>query len=176
MKDFAKHIRVARWLLWLAAMASFGCVIPTALVDEPAEVNSRPVFSSADPPFGPLPATAGQLTELKLGAQDPNPDPVTNKLYVRLFKLGTTGPTSRIYLGDATDLDYPPGADIVHQPLTPLTGSFFGPSGIDLCGAFGDGIELFVVVADRQFSIQPGQETSAPGGLTDENHWELSCK
>jgi hypothetical protein len=149
--------------------------MPTALVDEAQEENSRPVLSHADPPFGPLPLTSAQTIDLKLFAQDPNPDPVTNQLYARLFKLGTTGPTSRIYLQYPATLNYPPGTDIVHMPLTELTGSFFGETGLDLC-IFGDGTELFAVVADRQFSIAPGQENTAPGGLTNENHWELSCK
>jgi hypothetical protein len=169
-------MRMARWLLCSAAMASSGCLIPTALVEEAQEQNSRPVLAHADPAFGPLPATAGQALDLRLFAQDPNPDPVTQQLYARLFKLGTTGPTSRIYTGNFTELNYPQGTDIEHMPLTELTGSLTRTTGLDLCGIFGDGTELFAVVADRPFSNDSGQENTAPGGLTNENHWELSCK
>jgi hypothetical protein len=151
-------------------------VLWTACAEQPSvHENSRPVFAHADPAFGPMLAVTGQPEELKLFAQDPDPDPVTNQLYVRLFKLGAT-PTSRVYTGFETTLDYPPGTDVAQQPLTVLTGSFFGPSGLDLCAVFSDSVDLFAVVADRQFSNQPGQENTAPGGLTDENHWELSCK
>jgi hypothetical protein len=137
--------------------------------------NSRPVFSHSDPTFGPIISAAGQSLELTLAAQDRDPDPATEKLYVRLFKLGNDGPSSRLYVGDSTTLSYPADSDFQNQPLTPLAGSLFGPTGADLCAIFSDG-ELFVVVADRPFSDAPGEENLAPGGLTDENHWELSCK
>jgi hypothetical protein len=160
----------------LACCTVSACLWPTSLTDEVQAENNRPVFSSSDPVFGPLSVVAGQVVDLKLQAQDPNPDKETSSLYVRLFKLGTTGPASRIYTGRAAVLTYPSGTDIVNRPLTPLTGSLFPPSGIILCGNFVDGDNLFVVVADRPFSDEIGMENTAPGGLTSENHWRLECQ
>ncbi len=138
-------------------------------------VNDPPSFVDylIDPPFGPLSLGAGQSTVLKLAAVDPNPDPV-GLLYARLFLIGTTGLTSRDYTQDETTLTYPAGTDVNNSPLTQLTGSFF-PTGADLCALFPGAGDLFVVVADRDFSNDPGMENTAPGGSTSENHWDLHC-
>jgi hypothetical protein len=160
----------------LACATLSGCLWPTSLTDEVQAENNRPVFASSDPVFGPLTVVNTQVVDLKLQAQDPNPDKDTNNLYVRLFRLGTTGPTSRIYTFISSVLTYPPGTDIANHPLTPLSGSLFPPSGTILCSNFDDGDELFVVVADRPFSNELGMENTAPGGLTSENHWTLRCQ
>jgi hypothetical protein len=151
-----------------------GCGIPSLHDQALSPVGDHvPVFYSAVPAFGALPLTKGQLTSLTLKAIDPDPDPDTNSLYVRLFIVGNTGPTSRIFYGgyDAT-LMYPNAGDATAAPDTPLVGAFF-PLGTDLCTAFPPG-DLFVVVSDRTFKGDPGLQNTSDG-LTSENHWDLSC-
>lgn len=162
-----------------ASLTLSGCLWPTPLHDAPTTGNDNvpPSFvdSSIDPPFGPLSVATVPSTILKLAAVDPNPDPLGNELHARLFLLGSAGPTSRVYAQQEATLNYPPGTDTSSHPLTPLTGSFF-PDGGDLCALFPSAGDLFVVLADREFSPDPGKQNTAPGGLTSENHWELDCK
>src|SRR5437764_4576636 len=143
MLGFSKRIRVARGLLkalstMCACAAMSGCLWPDSLTDAVTTGdNVRPVFSAADPPFGEILSSPGQVLELKVTAEDPNPD-VGDVLHVREFKLAV-GDTTRVYTGFEITL--------THQSNT--TDAYSGSFQLsDLCGNFHDGAEVFVVVAD----------------------------
>jgi hypothetical protein len=184
LNAFPQQLRLARRLLLGAAMSfcalTAGCLWPTSLHDEASFENVAPAFSALTmPPFGPLVRTGAPIIDsLTVFAVDPNPDQLPNNgpkvLHARLFELGTEGPQSRFYTHIFTDLLYPQQGTI-DPASTPLSGSLFGSSGTNLCMEYPNGGDLFVVVADRAFSDMTGQENTAPGGLTAENHWELSC-
>jgi hypothetical protein len=168
-----------------------GCVLPTELHELEQPPNYRPVFitSLAGPPFGPLPLSRTDRIDLSVAADDANLD---DTLYARLFRLGNAGATSRAYTGYEITLTFP-STPVTCQPTEQMpescdrfrrSGDFF-PTGLQLCTLYKDGGELFVVVADRPFcKPQPndpndpclGKENTAPGGLTDENLWELECQ
>ncbi len=164
---------LARRLLYTAVSMVFaGCIVPTPLQQAEQTPNYRPtlVTNLVDPPFGPLPKKVDDVVELKLVAEDPN---LGDTLSARLFS--SRGPTSRLYLGlvDAP-LNLPTVSDTVNP--TRRTGRFLP---LKLCSVLnlsgGQGAELYVEVADRPFSTVLGHENEVPGGLFDENHWELKC-
>ncbi len=171
-----------------ASLTLSGCLWPTPLHEAPSakNVDEPPSFveGSINPPFGPL-SVAGVASNppLNLVAVDPNPDepsPPNNQLkngllHARLFLLGSSGPSSRVFAQHETTLTFPAGTDFNSATLPQLTGSFF-PDGSDMCALYPNAGDLFVVLADRDFSDTQGMENQAPGGLTSENHWELDCK
>jgi hypothetical protein len=161
----------------LSCALTAGCLWPTSLHDEASFENVAPAFSALTmPPFGPLVRTAVATDSMTIFAVDPNPDQLPNNgpkvLHARLFE--TVGSQPRFYTHIFADLLYPQGS--IDPASTPLSGSLFGTSGTNLCVEYPNGGVLWVVVADRAFSDMPGQENTAPGGLTAENHWELTCE
>ncbi len=147
-----------------------GCVIPTPLDQAPAPVNYQPVFvtTQVTPPFGPLPDPISTGVTVSLAATDPNPDDV---LSVALFEPDATVP------GGLRQVVAP-------QPLMKSAASDMGDpnlrlGSIDLPVCFNstDGFmfDLYAIVADRPFA-STGNRSQAPGGLTDSNHWEITCR
>jgi hypothetical protein len=157
-----------RVLLLLASMLSVGCIIPPSLKQAEQPPNFRPVFvaSAVAPKFGPinLPDSMDRV-QFSIAVEDPNLDDI---LTVRLFRLNGD---KRFYTGLFIELDFPTVAD----PMNPTrrVGRF---AEIAPCQVFsGVDTPLFAIVADEDFSTKPTEEDTAPGGLTDENHWELDC-
>jgi hypothetical protein len=141
-----------------------GCVIPTPLDVAPKPINYGPVFvtSRVSPPFGPASESTTSGIALSLAATDPNAD---DTLKVRLFVPSPSAPNGLQYL-------------FIEQPLTPAPdpddpnlriGSLDPP----LCrnAMPGTTFDVFAYVADRDFI----GDTSTSAGLTDSNHWELTC-
>jgi len=128
---------------------------------------SAPVITGADPQFGLLTMSADQTMELTVRVLDTSER--DGVLYARLFQGDAADAAARRYTQQETMLSAVSGS-------AQLTGSFFAPSGAQLCQLFPGGATLYVVVADRPFSDARGAEDTAPGGLTTENHWELSCR
>ena len=142
-----------------------GCVIPTPLDRAPAPTNYSPVWvtSRVTPAFGPTSvAITGQLN-LSLAATDPNHDDV---LTVHLFEPLPTG--GLLYTNFNTSLTIPSTPDTDDPNLR--LGSFEPP--VCLNAHPGDTFDLYAVVADRPFTQDT---TRAEGGLTDSNHWEVTC-
>lgn len=142
-----------------------GCVIPTPLDRAPAPVNYAPVFvtSRVMPAFGPATESVSSAIALSLAATDPNPD---DTLEVRLFVPSTTAPGGLQYLDVATTLTSAPDADDPNLRIGSLA-----PSPC-LFATPGATFDLYAVVADRPFT---GNMARADGGLTDSNHWDLTC-
>ncbi|MCU1280571.1 MAG: hypothetical protein JWM53_4117 [bacterium] len=142
-----------------------GCVIPTPLDRAPAPTNYGPVWvtSRVQPPFGPTSLSVSSTIALSLVATDPNPD---DTLTVRLFVPSATAPGGLQYLSIEKTLTSAPDMDDPNLRI----GSLEPP----LCrnAASGTSFDVFAYVADRDFS---GVTATAPGGLTDSNHWELTC-
>jgi hypothetical protein len=153
-----------------------GCIIPTPLQQEPAPVNTPPVFVSATPAFG-FPVQHKVLN-----------DPFEWDIVVDDYDGEDETLTARLFvLEDDQKLHYTNFATSVDRPLTPdlknpqrRYGTF---ATHDYCHEFS-GLEptppptpftlgVFVIVADRPFSQT--DPTLSSGGLTDENHWELTC-
>ncbi len=144
-----------------------GCVIPTPLDRAPAPTNYSPVFVAdrVNPKFGPMTAQINALTEFNLAATDPN---TADTLTVRLFVPDLTQPNGFIYTGFNTTLSLPSTPD----PTDPNLRLGTLEAGVCLNHMPGDKFDLYAVVADRPFT---GNTNKAEGGLTDTNHWELSC-
>jgi hypothetical protein len=141
-----------------------GCVIPTPLDRAPADTNYAPSFVTArvNPLFGKTPVPTGGIN-LTLYATDPNHDDV---LTVHLFEQIATGaliPTSApatLMIPVPADPD-DPNLRIGSIDATPCVNAPDGTSFL-----------LYAVVADRPFT---GNTPRADGGLTDSNHWEVTC-
>jgi len=182
-KRIVTRQRVARRVLRLAVgivsnaalygivIWSIGCIIPTPLDRAPQPTNYSPVFvtSSINPPFGPVTLPIRSLSTLALAATDPNPD---DTLVVHLFEPDLTTPGS-FTLVDAT------GATLA-RPTTPdnedpnlRIGAI--DSGVCLNAADQTKFDLYAIVADRSFNAPSNNPTHADGGLTDANHWEVTC-
>jgi hypothetical protein len=144
-----------------------GCVIPTPLDRAPAPTNFGPVFvtSQVTPPFGPVSESLTSGVSLALAATDPNPDDI---LTVHLFVPDPTTPGGFIYTDINTQLTNAGDTDDPNLRIGSLAPA--------LCfsARSGDKFDVFAVVADRPFNTT-GNLTHADGGLTDSNHWELSC-
>jgi hypothetical protein len=142
-------------------------VIPTDLTQEEQPINYRPVFVSDQvmPPFGPITHSATDVVEISIVAEDPNKD---DSLKARLFRLGTA-PGQLDLVDEIGKLDQDTAMPLVRRGQ-------FHPS--RLCSLFPSGVnDLFVVLTDGLWSDMngvPGPQVT--GGLTDENHWELTCK
>jgi hypothetical protein len=148
-----------------------GCVIPTPLDRAPAPVNYRPVFvtTQVTPPFGPLTEILSSTgTTLTLAATDPNVDDV---LTVHLFQPDPTVPGTFDVIGGMQTLMIPSPPDDLDPNLR------LGSIETRLClnALDGDKRQIYAVVADRPFNNPPANVTAAAGGLTDSNHWELTC-
>ncbi|MCU1280232.1 MAG: hypothetical protein JWM53_3778 [bacterium] len=142
-----------------------GCVIPTPLDRAPAPTNYGPVFVTmqVNPPFGPVTESIAGALPLSLAATDPNHDDV---LTVRLFEPDSTAPTGFIDINQSVTLTNAPTTD---DP--DLRVGSFEPV-LCLRAQPGDRFDVYAVVADRPFT---NKTMRADGGLTDQNHWELTC-
>ncbi|MDB4968747.1 MAG: hypothetical protein JWN44_4436 [Myxococcales bacterium] len=143
-----------------------GCVIPTPLDQTQQTPNYSPVFvtSQVQPRFGPLgPLSQSQLLSITMVASDANLD---DTLQARLFELinGTLVAT-----GQTTTLNpiVPAGDDATLR---------LGGFELALCaGKAPASIHyIYAVVADRGFQ-SPTSSVVSGNGLSDTNHWELSC-
>lgn len=141
-----------------------GCVIPTPLDRAPADVNYSPVFvtNSITPKFGKTSVPTSGIT-FSLAATDPN---TNDTLTVHLFEQDSTG--ALIYTGAPATLMIPVPPDSTDPNLR------IGSIDATPCLNAPDGTSflLYAVVADRPFT---GNTPRADGGLTDSNHWEVTC-
>jgi hypothetical protein len=150
-----------------------GCIIPTPLDRAPTQTNFTPVFvtSSVTPSFGPLPATIDQPTTLSLAATDPNSD---DTLVVHLFEPDPSMKGSYILLQPAIPLNKLNPPDPKGDPNLRL-----GNQDVQLCLNASDNFmtDVYAVVADRPFNAgSKGTDIIlSDGGLTDSNHWEVTC-
>jgi len=149
-----------------------GCVIPTPLDRAPADTNFRPTFvtSQVNPPFGPLTerlSSAG--TTIGLAATDPN---VGDTLKVELFQPDLTMPGTFHSIGWNATLMLPTPPDSEDPNLRIGT---IETAKLCLNARDGDKFDVYAFVADRDFNKPPLNVTQAAGGLTDSNHWEVSC-
>jgi uncharacterized protein (DUF736 family) len=162
---------LARRLLYLAlSMSLSGCIIPTQFTSAEQTPNYRPtiVASLVKPALGQLNRSQTDFEEFDIVAEDPNLDDL---LKARLFKqVSSTSP--RIYTGDEIPLDFPSVPDAMNP--TRRSGNFPSLSDCGLLGGSGH-TDIFVVVADREFSNEVGHESTTSGGLTDEKYWDLIC-
>ena len=170
MNGILKPTRLAQRLLCtLAPMLAAGCLWPTSLTDAVNDnQNVRPVLISADPLFGAVNRSGNpsQTDTLTVTAEDPNPG---TGLTARLFKLGSSGPDSRVWTG----LQINSLVAVAGTPNT-YTGAFY-PVAVALCDNYPNMQELFVVVADAPFNNASGFQNQSTG-LTNENHWQLVCQ
>ena len=147
-----------------------GCVIPTPLDRMPADTNFRPTFvtSQVSPPFGPLTERLSSTgTTIGLAATDPN---VKDTLKVLLFQPDPTPGTFHSIGWNATlMLPTPPDAEDPDLRIGTISAT--------LCNNARDGdkFDVYAFVADRDFNSPPLNVTQAAGGLTDSNHWEVTC-
>jgi hypothetical protein len=144
-----------------------GCIIPTPIDQAQQTPNYSPVFvtEKVSPMFGLLgPLSQTQVIPLTIVASDANP---SDDLQVRLFESinGTLVST-----GQTTSLAYPS----VRDPNPDNATQRFGGFEFALCGGRTAGLHLlYAVVADRKF-VNPTSFTP-DGGLSDSNHWDVSC-
>ena len=149
-----------------------GCVIPTPLDRAPAQTNYRPTFvtTQVTPPFGPLTeslASAG--TTIALAATDPN---AGDTLTVRLFQpdLITPGTFDSIGFMATLMIPSPPDQEDPNLRIGTIEDAKLCRNARD-----GDKFDVYAFVADRDFNSPPQNITQAAGGLTDSNHWEVTC-
>ena len=142
-----------------------GCVIPTPLDRAPTPPNYGPVWVTGrvSPSFGPASESVSSAIALSLAATDPN---ANDTLKVRLFVPNSAVAGGLQYLDIETTLTSAPDSDDPNLRI----GSLDPP----LCrnAMSGTSFDVFAVVADRDFT---GSTANAVGGLTDQNHWELTC-
>src|SRR5690348_9163238 len=144
-----RALRLARGLLLpavaMCALYAAGCIIPTPLEQAPQETNEPPSFpvGQENPTFGPITSTSSDTIAFEVTAADPNLD---DTLTMRLFKLGSSGRDSRVYLGIEAPLVFPSPPDPDHP--TWRSGSL--PQ-LNYCQILGNvsNIPLYVRVADR---------------------------
>jgi hypothetical protein len=151
---------MAQVVAGLVASASAGCLLPTQLDSAPPDVNHRPVLvtSQVQPSFGPLEHAATDTVEIQVVAEDPD---LGDDLTARLFHLNAQGTLDFIAELQHLTQDPKPNDLVRRGAFTPFK----------LCSVLVPG-DLFLVVADRPFTSTTAE---AQGGLTDENHWELTC-
>jgi hypothetical protein len=141
-----------------------GCVIPTPLDRAPGNMNYPPSFvtTRVTPAFGKTSVPTSGIN-LSLAATDYNTDDV---LTVHLFEqdatgaLIPTGPPATLMIPAPPDPD-DPNLRLGSIDATPCLNAPDGTSFL-----------LYAVVADRSFT---GNTPRADGGLTDSNHWEVTC-
>jgi hypothetical protein len=141
-----------------------GCVIPTPLDVMPKPTNYGPVFvtSRVSPPFGPTSEATTSGLALSLAATDPNPG---DTLTVRLFVPSPSAPGGLQYLSIQQQLTNAPDPDDPNLRI----GSLDPP--LCLNAMPGTTFDVYAYVADRDFI----GNTATSAGLTDSNHWELTC-
>ena len=141
-----------------------GCVIPTPLDRAPKDTNYAPSFvtTRVTPAFGKMPVPTSGIN-LSLYATDPNHDDV---LTVHLFEQDSTGMMIPTSAPATLMLPVPPDPDDANLRSGSIdaTPCLNAPDGTSFL--------LYAVVADRPFT---GNTTHAEGGLTDSNHWEVTC-
>ena len=153
--------------LYGLAIHGVGCVIPTPLDQAMQETNARPVFVNEKvlPMFGPIgPFSQTQVVTLSMVASDAN---LGDELQVRLFEL-TNG--MLVTQGGSQTMHYPSVPD-----PNPDNATFrYVPVDVGLCANRLSGSTHFIyaVVADRKFV---GASTMPDGGLSDTNHWDVTC-
>lgn len=163
---------VANTALYALAIYAVGCIVPTPLDQTPPPVNHPPMFvtSKVSPPFGPISFTQSDLFELSVVVDDPDAgEPGTqDDFYVRLFyltggKLVWDNSEAHLRLGQPPD---PMNPHLLYGTFPATQRCLFAPnkSGTNY---------LYAVVSDRPFSNS--NPASSEAGLTDSNHWELTC-
>jgi hypothetical protein len=154
-------------VLYSLVIYSIGCVIPTQLDREQTPTNFPPVWvtSMINPQFGPLPPqTKGESIELSLFATDSN---LTDTLVARAFLLGSDN-TYQLRNTEAQLMLGTPTGDPQRDAIR--SGRF---ESFDYCDSLPNGTYfLYAFVADRNFV---GNTNIVNGGLSDSNHWELTC-
>lgn len=163
---------VSDTILYALVIYSVGCIVPTPLDPTPAPTNFAPVFVSATPNFGPLTRTQTDLIEFDVSVDDPDiNDPGSqDELHARLFFLDSSNMLQWL---DGNDLS--PTAQQVTGDMGDPRLRFFQFPAIPRCaGRSGQTIFVYVIVSDRKFSTTNPSMPQA-GGLTDTNHWELTC-
>ncbi len=157
---------------YVMGFTTSGCVLPTKLEERPPTLD-RPTVFSANPPFGVL-APGDATIQLMVSAQDSSP--LVSTLYTRMFlSISTAGTLDYLFYGtiplkarDAKD-------------QTVFTGEVLPSTGVPLCAIPRSG-DLFVVVGNAPFcdppftTACPSYDAVQPGGLTDQNHWDLQCQ
>ena len=93
-------------------------------------------------------------------------------LTVHLFQPDPTTPGAFFYLGWTATLNIPSPPDPDDPNLR--LGTFDPPPHLCINARSGDTFDVYAVVADRPFNTT-GNPMLADGGLTDTNHWELTC-
>ncbi len=157
--------------LYAIVIYALGCVIPTPLDQAPTPTNYRPVFvtDQVNPSFGQLTRTQADVFELNLVVDDPDVSMATSNddLRARLFFPSLMPNAPLLYTGYEATFH-------AQSPPDPMNPNFryatFGPA--SFCAGRSGTSNLFVIVSDRQFDMTDPTKTA---GLTDENHWELTC-
>lgn len=159
-------------VLYALVIYSVGCIVPTPLDQTPPPTNFAPTFvtSKVSPPFGPIAFTQSDAFELTVVVDDPDagePDS-QDDVYARLFYLSggkLVWDNSQIQLTPAQPPD-PMNPHLLYGTFPATQRCLFAPN--------KNGTNyLYAVVSDRKFSAT--DPTTSDGGLTDANHWELSC-
>jgi len=158
--------------LYGLVMFSIGCIIPTPLDREPAKTNYRPTFvtTQVNPTFGSVQAQLTSPLTIALAATDPNTD---DTLKVHFFEPDGT-PNGFQYipsLNTTLEIPTPPDSEDPNLRLGHVDAS------LCLNATAGTKFDLYAVVADREFNTTGPSINlmGADGGLTDTNHWELTC-
>ena len=162
---------LADTVVYALIIYAVGCIIPTPLDQQSATINQHPSLrpDKADPQFGPIIHMQDDLFELSIGADDPD---LQDELHARLFQLDPTT-NKLIYLGNNEILLTSPSVPDPNDPSLRLGTFAAQPFCLGRSTTNGP-ILLYVVVADRPFSTTDPSMVVA-GGLTDSNHWELTC-
>jgi hypothetical protein len=163
---------VSDTIVYALVIYSVGCIVPTPLDHTEAPTNYAPTFvtSKVNPPFGPISFTQSDLFELNIVVDDPDVGEPGSQddLYARLFYLDNEN-----LVWDASQIRLT--AAPVPDPTNPhLRYGTFPASRRCLFAPNKSGINyLYAVVSDRPFSNT--NPSTSDAGLTDTNHWELTC-
>ena len=170
-------LRWARGIVYNSALYGFviwcvGCVIPTPLDRAPAPTNYPPVFvtTRVTPAFGPVTESLSSPgTTIALAATDPN---TADTLKVVLFQPDLANPGTFDSIGYMATLmiPSPPDSEDSNLRLGTIDDAKLCRNARD-----GDKFDVYAFVADRDFNNPPANITQAAGGLTDSNHWEVTC-
>lgn len=163
---------VSDTILYALVIYSVGCIVPTPLDQTQSPPNYAPTFvtSKVNPPFGPISFTQSDSFELNIVVDDPDAgDPDSqDDLYARLFYLNAG---KLVWDNSEIRLTAPQVAD----PMNPhLRYGTFPATQRCLFAPNKSGTNyLYAIVSDRPFSNANPSVSDA--GLTDTNHWELTC-
>jgi len=140
-----------------------GCVIPTPLDRAPPDTNFAPSFVTGRviPAFGKLSVPTSGIN-LALAATDPNEKDI---LTVHLFEQDPTGMLIPTSAPATLMIPVPPDPDdsLMRLGSIDATPCLNAPDGTSFL--------LYAVVADRAFQ----GNTPKTDGLSDSNHWEVTC-